>query len=237
MPTTVRSWLGDSLPPIGSVWLSTQEVLQAHFLSQQHLVQHPVTRRVYKKLAARVGKLFWGQSEPAPAKASKFSLWSKTKRSSDSERTLNMNCWEAVLYGLYQADGVDAPTLARYYNRKPATTAQDYDAKQRPLFGTQTVLGNGAGPQPGDILTFEDSRNGMLNHMGMYAGQYAGTQYILHLLSLDQASTHMSGFGVLHFEPVSTTLARYAGTGGCTAYYTEPFWEPNSPTNAYFTQL
>ena len=135
-----------------------------------------MTRRVYKKMVARVGKFVWGQSEPAPAKSGKFALWNKTRRGDTSERTVQMNCWEMVLYGLFQADGVDAAKLARYYNKAPASASADYDLSSALFFGTQTPW-NGLslpGSNPGDIVTFHSTVTGMLNHMGMYAGPARG---------------------------------------------------------------
>jgi hypothetical protein len=241
MATNVSTWLGTALPTTQATttWLANQAGCQKYFLERDYAVQDEMTRRVYKKMVARVGKFVWGQSEPAPAKSGKFALWNKTRRGDTSERTVQMNCWEMVLYGLFQADGVGAAKLARYYNKAPASTSADYDAKQRPLFGTQTPW-NGLslpGPNPGDIVTFDSAATGMLNHMGMYAGRLAGIHYILHLLSLDYATTGMGGVGMLHFERVTTTIGRYAGGGGCTAYYTKPFWVTNSPTNAYFASI
>jgi hypothetical protein len=77
----------------------------------------------------------------------------------------------------------------------------------------------------------------MLNHMGMCAGQLVGIHYILHLLSLDHATTGMGGVGMLHFERVTTTIGRYAGGGGCTTLLYKPFWVTNSPTNACFASI
>lgn len=227
-------WLLPIAPAFLQPWVMQQDVLQEHFATMIPTIAHDRTRRVYKKLLWRAGKLWWGPSDPSPGSAVKFNQWKKTYRGNLPEERLAMNCWEAVLYGLYQAGGLSKNKLRRYYNLLPATTPAHFDAKQRPLFGTATAYVAGA-PAIGDILTFDQPP--MLNHMGIYAGTYLGIDHILHLLSIDQASTGggMGGSGVIHFEPVAITSGRYHG--GVNVYYTPPFWVAGSPTHAYFDAL
>lgn len=164
------------------------------------------------------------------ANGARFGGWTKTKRTTNSEQNLIMNCWEGVLYLAYQCDAITRAQCINFY-QSPAAS----DVKLRSLFGTATVYNPPlAVPLMGDLLTFEDHNNNNINHVAIYLGDYDGQPYVLHNLSYNGVTTGLQMGGGFHFEDMAGLIQRYAGV---TVYFTTPFWVAGSPTQAYATAL
>jgi hypothetical protein len=236
MPSTATGWLNARFGggPVATAFTTQQTNLQNHFAGQLATIGNAVTRRVMKKGIWRVGKLLWAASLPVHGNATRFTMWTKTKRSTSSEQNLVMNCWEGVLYLAYQCDAISKQKCVTFYQLPTAN-----DLKLRALFGTAAVLnvGGGAIPNMGDILTFEDTNNGgaVVNHIALYAGVFGGTHYVLHNLSYHAHTTGLQMGGGFHFEDLASLNIRY--NNNLTIYYTRPFWEAGAPTHRYYSLL
>ncbi|MGF1625225.1 MAG: hypothetical protein ACFCVH_10100 [Alphaproteobacteria bacterium] len=235
MPSNATGWLNKRFGGAGAggvigAFTTQQQLMQTHFDAQLGTIANAVTRRVVKKGIYRVGKLMWAASSPVHANGARFAGWSKTSRSTGSEQNLQMNCWEGVLYLAYQCDAMTKAKCVNFYQSPVAA-----DTKLRSLFGTAAVYNPPAAvPNPGDLLTFEDHANNLVNHVAIYVGIYLGAHYALHNLSYNGVTTGLQMGGGFHFEDMASLIGRY---GGVTVRYTQPFWEAGSPTNAYYAAL
>jgi hypothetical protein len=234
MPNNATGWLGSrfggATPGPIQNFTTAQQALQAHFAGLLPNIANAVTRRVVKKGIYRVGKLLWAASTPVHANGARFGTWSKTKRSTNSEQNIQMNCWEGVLYLAYQCDAITKAACVNFYQSATAS-----DTKLRNLFGTAAVYNPPAAtPNMGDLLTFEDA-NHVVNHVAIYVGVSAGTHYALHNLSYNGVTTGLQMGGGFHFEDMASLVGRYGGN--VTVYYTTPFWVAGSPTHAYYSAL
>lgn len=234
MPNTATGWIGNRFGggtpgPIQN-FMNNQQTLQTHFAGLLPNIANAVTRRVVKKGIYRVGKLNWAASTPVHANGARFGTWSKTKRTTNAEQNVQMNCWEGVLYLAYQCDAIAKAACLRFYQSATAS-----DTKLRSLFGTAAVYNPPAAtPNLGDLLSFENG-NGIINHVATYVGVYAGTHYVLHNLSYNGVTTGLQMGGSFHFEDMPGLVQRYGGN--VTVYYTTPFWVVGSPTHAYYLTL
>lgn len=242
MPSTASGWLDNrfgggnaagGVGPLGPIghFIRQQQLMQTHFAGQLNNIANAVTRRIVKKGIWRVGKLMWAASTPVHNNGARFAGWTKTKRSTNSEQNLVMNCWEGVLYLAYQCDAITRAQCVNFYQRATAS-----DTKLRSLFGTASVYNPAAGaiPNMGDLLSFEDHNGHVINHVAIYLGNYQGQPYALHNLSYNGVTTGLQMGGGFHFEDMAGLLQRY---GGVTVYYTTPFWVAGSPTAAYAAGL
>lgn len=236
MPNTANGWLTARFGGGGVAttnFTNAQQAMQTHFAGMLNTIGNAVTRRVVKKGIYRVGKLMWASSTPVHGNAARFGTWSKTKRSTNAEQNLIMNCWEGVLYLAYQCNAISKAECTRFYQSATAS-----DTKLRSLFGTAAQYNPPAAtPNMGDLLAFEDTRNGanVINHVAIYAGVYQGQHYVLHNLSYNGVTTGVQMGGGFHFENMPGLQQRYGGN--VTVYYTRPFWEGAAPTHAYAAAL
>ena len=234
MPNNATGWLssrfGGGAGGVIATFTTQQQLMQTHFDGLLATIGNAVTRRVVKKGIYRVGKLLWAASSPVHVNGARFAGWSKTSRSTGSEQNLIMNCWEGVLYLSYQCDAISKAKCVNFYQSAVAP-----DTKLRSLFGTAAVYNPPAAvPNLGDLLTFEDHSNNLVNHVAIYVGVHLGTHYVLHNLSYNGVTTGLQMGGGFHFESMPSVTGRY---GGVTVRYTQPFWVATSPTHAYYAAL
>lgn len=240
MTSTAQGWLDSKFGPsplgprpLGAIssFKVDQQALQSHFAAGLPGIGNALTQRVTKKGLYRVGKLFWAASTPVTVNAPRFGTWTKTSRRTNSELNLQMNCWEGILYLAFQCDILTAAQCTNFY--QDPTLA---DTKLRNLFGVGALVGGGAGPQIGDLLTYEDIAAGVINHVAIYIGQSGGRDFVLHNLSYNAITTGLHGGGSFHFESMDSVEQRY-GVGNVNVYYNTPFWEAGAGTHAYYTTL
>jgi hypothetical protein len=209
-------------------WFTDQFALFDHFENQIPMV-HAQRQGVYREALLTAGLISWAPNEPNATNAGRFDQFDKASAlcRQPSGATMQLNCWEAILFWTFRAGFLTAKKAKNLYSKS--------GDKIGALFGTEAAFDRNLA-RPGDIITYVNS--GHVNHTALYAGIGPDNEpYVFHCLSTD-ANTAGGNYATTHFISNTDMLTFYRHMyGPATAYHNTPFWMPTSTTHAYYQSL